>query len=87
MGIENTETFQCGPCTLYKNHFSVPIEWLVLEELTDENAIFKVWPTEQDRIAVTHLMEMPDLAWAKVDKDNGLYFMTRAQYDMSNAQL
>ena len=32
-------------------------------------------------------MEMPDLAWAKVDKDNGLYFMTRAQYDMSNAQL
>ena len=29
--------------------------------------IFKVWPTEQDRVAVTHLMGMTDLAWEKVE--------------------
>ena len=49
-------TLRCGPCTLVKHHFSVPIEWLKLHELTDEYAIFKVWPTEQDRIAATHLI-------------------------------
>ena len=67
------------------NHYSVPVEWLKLVELTDEYAIFKVWPTEQNRIAVTHLMDMPDLVWAKVD--DGKYYMTRAQYDMGNEQL
>ena len=46
---------------------SVPIEWLILDELTDEYAIFKIWPTEQNRIAATHLMEMPDLKWEKVE--------------------
>ena len=48
-------------------------------------AIFKVWPTEQDRIAATHLMDMPDLKWEK-EKD-GRYFMKRAQYDVVNDQL
>ena len=62
---KNAETFDCGPTRLVKGHFSVPVEWLNLEELTDEHAIFKVWPTEQDRIAATHLMGMEDLAWEK----------------------
>ena len=52
---------------MVKNHYSIPIEWLNLEELTDEYAIFKVWPTEQDRIAVTHLMGIPDLKWQKLE--------------------
>jgi len=43
---KNTSTFDCGPCRLYMNHYSVPVEWLKLVELTDEYAIFKVWPTE-----------------------------------------
>ena len=64
---------------------SVPIEWLILDELTDEYAIFKVWPTEQNRIAATHLMEMPDLKWEKVE--GGKYFMLRAQYDACGEQL
>ena len=29
---------------------------------------------------------MPDLEWAKVDEENGLFYMTRAQYDMGNEQ-
>jgi hypothetical protein len=78
-------TLRCGPCKLIANHFSVPIEWLILDELTDEYAIFKVWPTEQDRIAATHLMDMPDLKWEK--EEDGRYFMTRAQYDAGNEQL
>jgi hypothetical protein len=41
---KNTDTFQCK---LIKNHYSVPVEWLILDELTDEYAIFKVWSTEQ----------------------------------------
>ena len=64
---------------------SVPIEWLNLDELTDEYAIFKVWPTEQDRIAATHLMEMPKLNWAKVE--GGRHFMARSHYDAGNDQL
>ena len=56
-----------------------------LKELTDEHTIFEVWETEQDRIAVTHLMDMPDLEWAKVEGDN--YYMTREQYELSNDQL
>jgi len=68
-----------------KGHYSVPVEWLKLDELTESYAIFKVWHTEQDHIAVTHLMEMPDLAWDKVKQ--GMYYMTREQYNMCNNQL
>ena len=81
----NTVTKQCGPSKLINGHYSVPIEWLNLVELTDEHAIFEVWPSEQDRLAVTHLMDMPDLEWEKVE--NGKYYMARAQYDMGNEQL
>ena len=82
---KNLDTIQCGPCMLVKNHYSVPVQWLNLVELTDEYAIFKVWPTEQNRIAATHLMEMPDLKWEKVE--GGKYFMLRAQYDACGEQL
>ena len=82
---QNRLTRPCGPCTLVKNHYSVPVQWLKLDELTDEYAIFSVWPTEQDRIAVTHLMEMDDLAWVKVE--GGQYYMPLAQYNMCNEQL
>ena len=44
-----------------------------------------VWPTEQDRIAATHLMGMEDLKWEKVE--DGKYYMSRAQYDTCNEQL
>ena len=67
------------------NHYSVPVQWLNLVELTDEHAIFEVWPTEQDRIAVKHLMDMPDLKWDKVE--GGRFYMSRAQYDAGNDQL
>jgi hypothetical protein len=56
-----------------------------IEELTDEHAAFKVWPTEQDRVAVTHLMGMEGLEWEKVEGE--LHFMSRAQYDACNEQL
>ena len=35
--------------------------------------------SEQDRLAVTHLLDMPGMAWAKVE--GGRYYMSRAQYD------
>ena len=82
---KNTVTEQCGPVKLINGHYSVPIEFLNLKELTDEYAIFEVWPTEQDRIAVTHLLDMPDLEWDKVE--GGLYYMSRKQYDADNEQL
>ena len=81
---KNPDTVVCGPVTLVKKHYSVPIEWLNLVEVTDEHAIFEVWPTEQDRIAATHLMDMPDLKWEKVE--SGKYYMSRAQYDTGNEQ-
>ena len=62
---QNTCTYECGPVKLIKNHYSLPVQWLSLHELTDEYAIFKVWPTDQDRLAVTHLLEVPDLKWEK----------------------
>ena len=82
---KNDETFQCGPCQLKRNHYSVEVQWLNLKELTDEHAIFEVWPTEQNRVAVTHLMDMPGLAWESVGED-GLYYMSRDQYDLCNEQ-
>ena len=45
---KNTEMFQCGPCKLIKNQYSVQVQWLNLVELTDEYAIFKVWPFWMD---------------------------------------
>ena len=63
----------------------MPVQWLNLDELTDEYAIFSEWPTEQDRIAATHFMGIPDLEWAKVEGDN--YYMTREQYDLCDDQL
>lgn len=81
---KNTETFDCGPCRLIKGHYSVPVQWLKMDELTDEHAIFKEWPTEQDRIATKHLAEMPDLKWEK--EEDGRFFMSREQYDLCNDQ-
>ena len=68
-----------------KNHFSVPVQWLEMQELTAEHAIFKVWPTEQDRIATTHIMDMPNLEWQRVEE--GKYYMSREQYNSCNDQL
>ena len=48
-------------------------------------AVFSVWPTEQDRIAATHFMGIPDLEWAKVEGGN--HYMARTQYDLCNEQL
>ena len=83
---KNTETRMCGPCKLVNGHYSVGVQWLNLKELTDEYAIFEVWETEQDRIAVTHLLDMPDLEWAKVDEEEGLFYMAREQYDLGYEQ-
>ena len=44
-----------------------------------------MWETEQDRIAATHLMGVPDLEWEK--EEDGLFYMSRAQYDLCNEQL
>ena len=82
---KNNETVMCGPCKLIKNHFSVPVQWLNLVELNDDHAVFQVWETEQDRIAATHLMGVPDLEWEK--EEDGLFYMSRAQYDLCNEQL
>ena len=49
------------------------------------SCVFKVWPTEQDRVAVTHVMGMEGLEWEKVKED--LHYMSRAQYDACNEQL
>ena len=73
------------PLTRQKHAYSVPIAWLNLVELTDEYAIFEVWPTEQDRIPATHLLDMPDLKWEK--EVDGKFYMTRTQYDFVNEQL
>ena len=43
------------------------------------------WPSEQNRIAVTLLVDMPDIKWEKVE--DGKYYMSRTQYDMGNEQL
>ena len=40
---------------------------------------------EQDRIAVTHLMDMPELVWDKVE--DGKHYLSRAQYDAGNEQV
>ena len=76
---------QCGPCLLKKGNYSVPIKWFILHKLTEDYAIFKHWPTEQDRIATTHLLEMPDIKWTKVE--HGLHYMSREQYDLNNDQV
>ena len=84
---KNETTFACGPCTLKKHHYSIRVEWLNLVELNDEHAIFEVWPTEQDRIAATHFMGIPDLEWAKVEGGNHYMYMARTQYDLCNEQI
>ena len=79
------DSVMCGPIKLIKNHYSVPVQWLKLVELTDDYAIFKVWPTEQDRIPATHLMGVTDLKWEKVEGE--YYTMARTQYNLCNEQL
>ena len=63
----------------------MPVQWLNLDELTDEYAIFSVWPTEQDRLAATHLLGVEGLKWEKVE--DGRFYMSRAQYDLCDEQL
>jgi hypothetical protein len=82
---KNTLTYDCGPCRLINGHYSVPVQWLKLVELTDDYATFEVWPTDQDRIAATHFMAMEDLKWEK--EEDGKFFMSRAQYNSCNEQL
>ena len=35
-------------------------------------AIFKAWPSEQNRVAATHLLPVPELKWAK--EEGGLFY-------------
>ena len=32
---KNMDSVMCGPCKLIKNHYSVPVQWLKLVELTE----------------------------------------------------
>ena len=41
--------------------------------------------TEQNRIAATHFMDMPDLVWDKMEQ--GMFYMAHEQYDRGNEQL
>uniref|UniRef100_A0A7S0NR32 Uncharacterized protein n=1 Tax=Calcidiscus leptoporus TaxID=127549 RepID=A0A7S0NR32_9EUKA len=83
---KNQKTYDCGPCsTLIKNHYSVPVKWVNLFKLTVEFAIFKVWPTAQNRIAVAHLLPLSGLKWAKQEGD--LLYMTREMYDLAVEQV
>ena len=35
---------------------------------------------------MTHLLDMPDLKWDKVDEEEGLFYMARDMYDLGNEQ-
>ena len=70
---------------LTKNHYSVPVEWVNLHELNDEFAIFKAWPSEQNRVAATHLLPVPELKWAK--EEGGLFYLARSEYDLACGQV
>ena len=78
-------TIACGPTTLVKNHYSVPVEWVNLHELNDDFAIFKAWPSEQNRVAATHLLAVPELKWAK--EEGGLFYLARSEYDLACGQV
>ena len=78
---KNESTITCGPTTLVRNHYSVPVEWVNLHELNDEFAIFKAWPSEQNRVAATHLLAVPELKWAK--EEGGLFYLARSEYDLA----
>ena len=80
---KNESTIACGPTTLVKNHYSVPVEWVNLHELNDEFAIFKAWPSEQNRVAATHLLAVPELKWAK--EEGGLTSTSPAASTTSRA--
>ncbi|EOD17166.1 hypothetical protein EMIHUDRAFT_118700 [Emiliania huxleyi CCMP1516] len=82
---KNESTITCGPTTLVKNHYSVPVEWVNLHELNDEFAIFKAWPSEQNRVAATHLLAVPELKWAK--EEGGLFYLARSEYDLACGQV
>ena len=82
---KNESTITCGPTTLVKNHYSVPVEWVNLHELNDEFAIFKAWPSEQNRVAATHLLPVPELKWAK--EEGGLFYLARSEYDLACGQV
>ena len=82
---KNESTIACGPTTLVKNHYSVPVEWVNLHELNDEFAIFKAWPSEQDRVAATHLLPVPELKWEK--EEGGLFYLARSEYDLACGQV
>mmetsp|Transcript_44849 Transcript_44849/g.145727 ORF Transcript_44849/g.145727 Transcript_44849/m.145727 type:complete len:248 (-) Transcript_44849:199-942(-) len=56
-----------------------------LHELNDEFAIFKAWPSEQNRVAATHLLPVPELKWAK--EEGGLFYLARSEYDLACRQV
>ena len=56
-----------------------------LHELNDEFAIFKAWPSEQNRVAATHLLAVPELKWAK--EEGGLFYLARSEYDLACGQV
>ena len=61
------------------------VEWVNLHELNDEFAIFKAWPSEQNRVAATHLLAVPELKWAK--EEGGLFYLARSEYDLACGQV
>ena len=64
---------------------SVPVQWVNFHELNDDFAIFKAWPSEQNRVAATHLLPLPELKWAK--EEDGLFYLARSEYDLACGQV
>ena len=72
------------PLTLVKNNGASRVGQN-LHELNDEFAIFKAWPSEQNRVAATHLLAVPELKWAK--EEGGLFYLARSEYDLACGQV
>ena len=49
------------------------------------SVVFKAWPSEQNRVAATHLLPVPELKWAK--EEGGLFYLARSEYDLACGQV
>ena len=61
----NKSTIACGPTTLVKNHYSVPVDWVNLHELNDDLPSSRLGRASKTASPRRACLPVPELKWAK----------------------
>ena len=82
---KNNSTITCGPTTLVKNHYSVPVDWVNLHELIDDLPSSRLGRASKAASPRRTCSPCQSSKWAK--EEDGLFYLARSEYDLACGQV